>query len=220
MISSMHRSDVPRYSVFSNGVSSVTAEADGDDALLDLSGFQWDQMVTFYIGCSFSFEDALLSAGVPIRNVAEGRNVSIFKTNILCRSPCLPQTAGSDDVGGASKLVCPMVVSMRPIPRDLLEKTIAVSSLFPNAHGAPVHIGDPARIGMPADLSFGKSEEECYGDPTEVRENEVPVFWGCGVTVRQAVRALSTYVCMCMCMCMCVCMCMCMCMCMYTYVQH
>lgn len=124
-------------------------------------------MVTFYLGCSFGFEGKLEEAGIPVRNVEQGRNVSMYRTAVSC----VPKGA----------FHCPLVVTMRPIPAELLEAAVEVTHQNPLAHGAPVHVGDPAILGI-TDLS-----KPDYGDPVELRPGDVPVFWACGVTSIEAI---------------------------------
>ena len=132
---------------------------------------EWrDDLVTFLLGCSFTFESALISAGISLRHIDEGKNVSMYITNIA--------TVPAGQFSG------PTVVSMRPIPREKVVKTVQVTSRFPGAHGAPLHIGDPEAIGV-QDLS-----RPDYGSATTIKEGEVPVFWACGVT-SQAVAMQS-----------------------------
>jgi uncharacterized protein YcsI (UPF0317 family) len=119
-------------------------------------------MVGFLLGCSFSFESALIRAGISMRHIDCGTIVPMFITSI--------QTKPAGPFHG------PMVVSMRPIPRDKVVRAVQVTSRFPAVHGAPVHIGDPAAIGI-RDVS-----RPDLGDPIEIKEDEVPVFWACGVT--------------------------------------
>jgi uncharacterized protein YcsI (UPF0317 family) len=123
-------------------------------------------LVSFAIGCSFTFETALLAAGVPVRHIEQERNVPMYRTNIRCRS--------------AGRFSGPLVVSMRPLSPGAAVKATQICSRFPRAHGAPVHFGDPAAIGIRA------IEEPDYGDPIEIRAGEVPVFWACGVTPQAA----------------------------------
>jgi uncharacterized protein YcsI (UPF0317 family) len=148
------RTDVPLYRVYEYGemVSEVT----------DISELWRDDLVSFLLGCSFSFEWALMNAGVSLRHVERGSNVSMYITNIDTRS--------------AGVFSGPMVVSMRPIRRDLIVRAVQVTSRFPAVHGAPIHIGDPKAIGI-EDIS-----RPDLGDPAEFEEGEVPVFWACGVT--------------------------------------
>ena len=152
------RTDVPRYRVWRQG--ELVAEP------TDVRDLWRDDLVTFVIGCSFSFEQALLDAGLPLRHVAQGRNVSMYRTNIA--------TVPAGPFKG------PMVVSMRPLRAADAIRAIQITSRFPNVHGAPVHIGDPAQIGI-QDISRPN-----YGDAVEVRPDELPVFWACGVTPQAA----------------------------------
>ncbi|MFG1944842.1 putative hydro-lyase [Nonomuraea sp. NPDC048826] len=155
------RTDLPGYRVYRDG----RAVADTADVVSE-----WrDDLVPFLLGCSFTFEAALLAAGVPIRHLEQGVNVPMYRTNV----PCEP----------SGPLAGPLVVSMRPVPEPLVATAIEVSGHYPMVHGAPVHVGDPAVIGV-ADL--GSPD---FGDPVEVRAGEVPVFWACGVTPQAAVMA-------------------------------
>ncbi|WP_332683792.1 putative hydro-lyase [Bosea sp. (in: a-proteobacteria)] len=155
------RTDLPRYRVWRDG-ELVDEPAD------ILSHWRGD-LVGFVIGCSFSFEEALIADGLEVRNVAAGVNVSMFRTSI----PCAP----------AGRFAGPMVVTMRPFsPADAI-RAIQITSRFPAVHGAPVHIGLPEQIGI-ADL--GKPD---YGDPVEMRDGELPVFWACGVTPQAVIAA-------------------------------
>ena len=140
---------------------------------LDLSGFSWENRTTFYTGCSFTFEEALIQGGIQIRNIQEGVNVSMYTSSLK-----------TYQVG---KFCCEMVTTMRPIPKEVLAKTVAITAPFKDAHGAPIHIGDPARIGI-RDIT-----KPDYGDRVTLRDGDVPVFWACGVTVKEAVAAISEY---------------------------
>jgi len=148
------RTDVPRYCVYRDGAlaSQVT----------DLRSVWRDDFVSFLLGCSFTFESALLQAGVPVRHIEEGRNVPMFITSI----PCAP----------AGVFRGPLVVTMRPIPAPLVARAVQISGRYPGVHGAPVHLGDPATIGI-RDL-----QAPDFGDAVTIRPGEVPVFWACGVT--------------------------------------
>uniref|UniRef100_UPI00398EB5D0 D-glutamate cyclase, mitochondrial isoform X2 n=1 Tax=Pristiophorus japonicus TaxID=55135 RepID=UPI00398EB5D0 len=130
---------------------------------------QLKDMVTFYLGCSFSFESALLKAGVPIRNIEQGCNISMYKTSI----PCI----------GIGSFQCNMVVSMRPIPIGKLDAAVQITHRMEDAHGAPVHIGHPGLIGI-EDLSSPD-----FGDAVELHPADTPVFWACGVTGAEAVHS-------------------------------
>lgn len=148
------RSDFPRYRIYRHGKL--------EQEVSDITRFWEDDMVGFLIGCSFSFEGALLANDVPVRHIEDGHNVPMYRTNIPC------QSAGS--------LSGPMVVSMRPMPADKVVRAVQVTSRFPAVHGAPVHIGDPRQIGI---QDLNKTD---FGEPSVLRENEIPVFWACGVT--------------------------------------
>jgi len=155
------RTDVSRYCLFRDG--EPAGEAD------DLRGTWREDLVAFAIGCSFSFEQALLDAGLRLRHIEQGRNVAMYRTNI----PTVPAGA----FGG------PLLVSMRPMsPADAI-RAIQVTSRFPNVHGAPVHFGDPAAIGI---RDLGRPD---FGDAVDILPGEVPVFWACGVTPQSAIRA-------------------------------
>jgi uncharacterized protein YcsI (UPF0317 family) len=153
------RTDLPRYRVWRHGELT--------DEPTDINALWRDDLVTFVIGCSFSFEEALLQAGLPLRHIEQNRNVAMYRTNIA--------TAGAGVFEG------PMVVSMRPFTAADAIEAIAITSRFPDVHGAPVHMGDPAQIGI-ADLF-----QPDYGDAVEILPGEVPVFWACGVTPQAAI---------------------------------
>ena len=148
------RTDIALYRVYQDGKFTDETE--------DIKEYWNSELVSFLLGCSFTFETALLRAGIALRHIDEGQNVPMYVTNI--------QTAPAGMFHG------PMVVSMRPIPRDKVVKAVQITSRYPGVHGAPVHIGEPERIGV-TDLS-----KPDYGDPVAIRENEIPVFWACGVT--------------------------------------
>jgi uncharacterized protein YcsI (UPF0317 family) len=148
------RTDLPRYRVYKNG--ELVDEPD------DITAYWRDDLVSFLIGCSFTFENALLQAGLPVRHLESGCNVPMYRTNIACRP--------------AGVFRGPMVVSMRPMaPAQALQAT-RICSRFPRAHGTPVHFDDPAAIGI-RDL-----HRPDFGDPVPIQSGEVPVFWACGVT--------------------------------------
>ncbi|MEU3031811.1 putative hydro-lyase [Streptomyces incarnatus] len=155
------RTDLPRYRVWQDG--ELVAEP------TDVRPHWRGDLVTFLLGCSFTFEWALSRAGVPIRHVEQGRNVPMYVTG----RPCRP----------AGRLSGPMVVSMRPVPPERLGAAIRESSLLPAVHGGPVHCGDPAGLGI-ADL-----DRPDFGDPVARQEGDIPVFWACGVTPQAAVMA-------------------------------
>jgi uncharacterized protein YcsI (UPF0317 family) len=152
------RTDVPLYRIYRDGVLSGEVE--------NILGEWRNDLVTFLLGCSFTFETAMMAAGLPLRHIEQNRNVSMYRTNI----PTVPAGVFSG----------PTVVSMRPIPRDQVVRAVQVTSRFPGVHGAPIHIGDPAAIGI-SDLAHPD-----YGDAVDIYEGEVPVFWACGVTPQAA----------------------------------
>ena len=154
------RTDLPRYLIHRDG------------AVVDeVASVSWrSDLVAFLIGCSFTFERALLAAGLPVRHIEQGVNVPMYRTAVACRP--------------AGRFSGPLVVSMRPMtPADAIRAT-QITSRYPGVHGAPVHVGDPAVLGI---TSLGAPQ---YGDPVEIRDGEIPVFWACGVTP-QAVAAAS-----------------------------
>jgi uncharacterized protein YcsI (UPF0317 family) len=148
------RTDLPRYRVYKNG--------ELVDEPADLLRWWRDDLVGFLLGCSFTFESALLQARVPLRHLEQGCNVPMYRTSIACRP--------------AGVFHGPMVVSMRPLTPAQTVTATRVTGRFPRAHGTPVHFGDPVAIGI---KDVGKPD---FGDTVEVRPGEVPVFWACGVT--------------------------------------
>lgn len=154
------RTDLPRYRVWRDG--ELVAEPD------DVTGEWRDDLVSFLVGCSFTFEHVLLRAGVPMWHIANGRNVAMYDTSRACR----PAGAFAGD----------LVVSMRPVPAALVDDVVRICSGMPWAHGAPVHVGDPAGLGID---DLGRPD---YGDPAEFAPGDVPVFWACGVTPQNVLR--------------------------------
>ncbi|MBS0643656.1 MAG: putative hydro-lyase [Acetobacteraceae bacterium] len=161
------RTDIPRYRVWRHG-ELVSEPTD----VLDV----WrDDLVSFAIGCSFSFEEALVEDGIEVRHIACGTNVPMYRTNI----PCTP----------AGVFNGPLVVSMRPLkPRDAI-RAVQITSRFPSVHGAPVHLGLPQSIGI-ADI--GKPD---YGDAVPIGPDELPVFWACGVTPQAVIAQVKPEFC-------------------------
>jgi uncharacterized protein YcsI (UPF0317 family) len=153
------RTDVPRYRVWRDGELT--------DQPTDISPLWRNDLVTFVIGCSFSFEEALLQAGLPLRHIQQQRNVAMYRSNIATTS--------------AGVFHGPMVVSMRPFKAADAIRAVQITSRFPDVHGAPVHLGDPSHIGI-ADLA-----RPDYGDAVDVLPDEIPVFWACGVTPQAAI---------------------------------
>ncbi|MBA4503020.1 putative hydro-lyase [Marinobacterium marinum] len=161
------RSDVPEYNLFVDGELTQTRT--------DIADLWNDQMVTFVLGCSFSFEEALQRAGLAIRNIDLGRNVSMYDSSLA--------TTPSSRFHGNT------VVTMRPFsPADAI-RAIQVTTRLPKAHGAPVHIGRPDLIGID-DLATPQ-----YGDSVPVHDDEIPVFWACGVTPQVAIRNAKPPIC-------------------------
>jgi len=157
------RTDVPKYRIFKHG--------NLENEVTDITDLFDRDMVSFLLGCSFSFENALLAAGVPVRNIEEGKNVSMYITSRTCRS--------------AGRFSSPLVVSMRPMTREQAVRATQVTTRFHLTHGAPVHLGSSREIGI-KDLS-----QPDFGDPVEIKPNEIPVFWACGVTSTLAVISAS-----------------------------
>ncbi len=162
------RSDIPRYSIFRDGTHREDAG--------DLSDRWSDDLVTFALGCSFTFEEALIQAGFSVRHIEQGRNVPMFRTTI----ETMP--------GGVFK--GPLVVTMRPFAADRIPQVFDLCARYPHAHGTPVYWGDPQEIGI-ADL-----QSPDYGDPVDLHDGEVPVFWACGVTSQAAIEAAAPALCM------------------------
>jgi uncharacterized protein YcsI (UPF0317 family) len=148
------RTDVPRYRIYQNGQYI--------DEPHDLTNWWRNDLVSFLLGCSFTFENALLQAGVPLRHLEMGRNVPMYRTSLSCRP--------------SGMFHGPMVVSMRPMTPAQAVKAVEVCGRYPRAHGAPVHFGDPSALGI-RDL-----DRPDFGDPVTIQRGEVPVFWACGVT--------------------------------------
>lgn len=148
------RTDVSKYRVFRDGALS--------EEVTDISDVWSDDLVTVALGCSFTFENALLRHGIPVRHIETGKNVPMYRSGI--------------DLVSAGMFGGQMVVTMRPIPERQVAQAREISARFPQAHGAPIAVGDPAQIGI-ADLSSPN-----WGDAVDVKPGEVPVYWACGVT--------------------------------------
>lgn len=155
------RTDLPLYRIWRDG--------ELVDEVPQVTDLWREDLVAFLIGCSFSFERALLDAGVPVRNIEQGRNVAMYRTDRACRP--------------AGRLSGDLVVSMRPVPEHLVETAVRVTGRMPAVHGAPVHVGAPEEIGV-HDL-----DAPDFGEPIVFEDGDVPVFWACGVTPQAALMA-------------------------------
>lgn len=152
--------DLPAYFLYENGVRTAR--------VTDISAYWTPDSVGFLIGCSFSFEEALMRAGIEMRHIATGRNVPMYKTNRM-----------TVPVGAFSG---PIVCSMRPMTPENAKRAQEITACFPNVHGAPLHMGDPAALGIDDIM------QPDYGDAVELYPGEIPVFWPCGVTPQAAVE--------------------------------
>lgn len=148
------RTDIPKYRIYKYG--------EMVDEVTDINKYWEDDMVCFLLGCSFTFEHPFIKNVIPVRHIEETCNVPMYKTNIQCNK--------------AGKFHGPTVVSMRPLPEKDIVRAVQITSRFPSVHGAPLHIGNPASIGI---KDINKPD---FGDMVTIKENEVPVFWACGVT--------------------------------------
>lgn len=161
------RSDVPLYRIYENG--------ELKDEVGDITHLWRNDFVAFALGCSFSFEDALIADGIPLRHIEQNKTVGMYVSNIMTE-PAGPFAGGT-------------VVSMRPLHVQDAIRASAICARFPHAHGQPVHMGDPALIGI-TDI-----DAPDWGDKTEFRDGEIPVFWACGVTPQNAVRSAMPSIC-------------------------
>lgn len=152
------RTDLPSYRIFEEGKLKTVVK--------NITNCFHENMVSFLVGCSFSFENALMSAGLPIRNIEEEKIVSMYITN----RTCLP----------AGPFSTPMVVSMRPMRPEQAVRAVQITTRFHLTHGAPIHMGSPGEIGI-KDLNCPD-----FGDAVTIRSGEIPVFWACGVTAIMA----------------------------------
>ncbi|HZR87570.1 MAG TPA: putative hydro-lyase [Bradyrhizobium sp.] len=155
------RTDLPRYRVWRDG--------EVVDEPTDIKKYWRDDLVSFVLGCSYSFEEALLNEGLPIKHIERNLRVPMYRTNIAC--------------GSAGPFAGPMVVSMRPFkPADAI-RAVQITTRFPSVHGAPVHLGHPHLIGI------NNITKPDYGDAVPVEDDEIPVFWACGVTPQAVIAA-------------------------------
>lgn len=152
------RTDLPRYNIFRSGRL--------DNTVKDIRDLWQQDFVTFFLGCSFTFEEALLNARIPVRHIEERKNVPMYITDIQCRR--------------AGMFHGPLIVTMRPIRHEQISRAVQITARYPSVHGAPVHIGNPKSIGI-EDLS-----RPDFGEAVAIRQDEVPLFWACGVTPQSA----------------------------------
>ncbi|WP_441240506.1 putative hydro-lyase [Tardiphaga sp. 768_D3_N2_1] len=155
------RTDIPQYVVWKDG--------EAIDRPYEVTKYWRDDLVSFVIGCSYSFEEAMMADDLPIRHIEQDVLVPMYRTNIACKS--------------AGPFAGPMVVSMRPLkPADAI-RAVQITSRFPAVHGAPVHLGLPQSIGI---KDINKPD---YGDAVRINDDEIPVFWACGVTPQAVIAA-------------------------------
>ncbi|MDI6764221.1 MAG: putative hydro-lyase [Thermodesulfobacteriota bacterium] len=161
------RTDIPRYNIYQKGKLEATVK--------EIKRIWKSDFMIFLLGCSFSFEEALLRANIPVRHIEEKKNVPMFISNIPCKS--------------AGLFHGPMVVTMRPIPPDKVSRAVQITSRYVSVHGAPVHIGNPSKIGI---KNLRKPD---FGDPVTIKKDEIPVFWACGVTPQAVVMKAKPDLC-------------------------
>lgn len=157
-----HKSDLrfslPKYRVY---------QKDGSfSEHSDIKDFWRDDFVSFLLGCSFTFEDALMKSGIGMRHLEERHNIPMYTTNIKARS--------------AGIFKAQTVVTMRPIPSSLVPKTYSITAKYPLMHGAPIHVGSPLKIGI------ASLDSPDFGSPSSIKDGELPVFWACGVSALNA----------------------------------
>jgi len=161
------RTDIPYYYIYRRGKLEATVK--------EIKNLWEKDFVTFLLGCSFSFEEAMLRAKIPVRHIEEKKNVPMYISSI----PCKP----------AGIFHGPMVVSMRPLPPDKIVPAVKITSRYASVHGAPVHIGNPSEIGIK------NIKRPDFGDPVTIRKGETPVFWACGVTPQAVVMKAKPDLC-------------------------
>jgi len=161
------RTDIPRYHIYQKGRLQRTVK--------NIKSLWEADFVSFLLGCSFSFEEALVRANIPVRHIEENKNVPMFVSSIPCKS--------------AGVFHGPLVVTMRPIPSDKVTQAVQITSRYASVHGAPIHIGDPSTIGV-KDL-----RKPDFGDPVTLKKKEVPVIWACGVTPQAVVMKTKPDLC-------------------------
>ncbi len=161
------RTDVSKYRVFREGQFC--------DEVTDISDLWSGDFVTVALGCSFTFENALLRESIPVRHIESSKNVPMYRSNIVLEP--------------AGKFCGEMVVTMRPIPEQLVAQAAEISGRYPQAHGAPIAVGDPGQIGI-ADLAAPE-----WGNAVEIKTDEVPVYWACGVTPQNVLLEAELPIC-------------------------
>jgi len=161
------RRDIPRYNIYRKGRLEARVK--------DIKSLWQKDLVSFLLGCSFSFEEAMVRSKIPVRHLEENRNVPMFITNISCKS--------------AGIFHGPMVVTMRPIPPEKIARSVQITSRYALVHGAPIHIGNPAAIGV-KDLN-----KPDFGDRVTIKKGEIPIFWACGVTPQVVVMKAEPNLC-------------------------
>jgi len=161
------QTDIPRYNIYWRGKLEGTVK--------EIKNLWQKDFVTFLLGCSFSFEEAMLRASIPVRHIEENKNVPMYISSIFCKP------AGLFDG--------PMVVSMRPLPPDKIVPAVKITSRYASVHGAPVHIGNPLEIGIK------NMKRPDFGDPVTIKKGEIPVFWACGVTPQAVVMKAKPDLC-------------------------
>ena len=161
------RTDIPLYNIYRKGKLERTVK--------EIRSLWEKNFVSFLLGCSFSFEEAMIRDKIPVRHIEEDKNVPMFITHIPCKS--------------AGLFHGPMVVTMRPIPSEKVARVVQITSRYASVHGAPIHIGDPSTIGI-KDL-----RKPDFGDPVTIKKGEIPVFWACGVTPQAVVMKAKPDLC-------------------------
>ncbi|MDV2685969.1 putative hydro-lyase [Alkalihalophilus lindianensis] len=154
------RTDIPKYHIYEGGT--FEKEVESIEAIWE------DDFVSFLIGCSFTFESEMIKTNIPLKHIELQKNVAMYQTNI--------ETVAAGPFSG------PLVVSMRPIKKELVQLATSITEKYPQMHGGPVHIGDPAQIGI------SEIEKPDYGEYVEIADDEVPIFWACGVTPQAAAQ--------------------------------
>ncbi len=161
------RTDIPQYKVFKNG--------ELVDHVSHITDLWQEDFVTFILGCSFSFEEALMAEGIPVRHIEKNKTVPMYRTNI--------QTVEAGPFSGE------IVATLRPLSVENAIRAVEITSRFPQAHGTPIHFGDPLAIGI-TDINNPE-----FGEPPDINEGEVPVFWACGVTPQIAIQNAKPSIC-------------------------